>query len=54
VVAATLVDGRHFLKFTLLNPETTVDDLATVLELVAEHAGRYVTRATTLPLACTA
>jgi L-2,4-diaminobutyrate decarboxylase len=40
VVASTVVDGRHYLKFTLLNPETSLDDIAAVLDLVAEHAGR--------------
>jgi L-2,4-diaminobutyrate decarboxylase len=43
VVAGTKVDGRHYLKFTLLNPETSLDDIAHVLDLLAEHAGRYVT-----------
>ncbi|UJB41316.1 pyridoxal phosphate-dependent decarboxylase family protein [Streptomyces sp. A1-5] len=42
IVAGTKVDGRHYLKFTLLNPETTLDDIATVLDLIAEHAGRYL------------
>ena len=28
VIAGTTVDGRHYLKFTLLNPETTVEDIA--------------------------
>ena len=28
VVAGTKVDGRQYLKFTLLNPETTLDDIA--------------------------
>ena len=47
VVAGTKVGGRHFLKFTLLNPETTLDDIAHVLDLIAEHAGWYArTRAT--------
>ncbi|GAA3139884.1 lysine decarboxylase DesA [Planomonospora alba] len=53
VVAGTTVDGRQFLKFTLLNPETTIDDIAAVVELVAEHAGRYVERAIGPVLACT-
>ncbi|MFG2211592.1 pyridoxal phosphate-dependent decarboxylase family protein [Streptomyces sp. NPDC048638] len=39
VVAGTVVDDRHYLKFTLLNPETTLEDIATVLDLIAEHAG---------------
>ncbi|QPP09553.1 aspartate aminotransferase family protein [Streptomyces bathyalis] len=43
VIASTVVDGRHYLKFTLLNPETSLDDIATVLDLIAEHAGRRFT-----------
>ena len=42
VVAGTKVAGRHYLKFTLLNPETTVDDIATVLDLIAGHAEQYL------------
>ncbi|OKI67314.1 pyridoxal phosphate-dependent decarboxylase family protein [Micromonospora sp. CB01531] len=41
MVAATVVDGRQFLKFTLLNPETTVADVGQVLDLIAAHAGGY-------------
>jgi L-2,4-diaminobutyrate decarboxylase len=36
------VDGRHFLKFTLLNPETTLADIAHVLDLLAGHADGYL------------
>ncbi|MFG3104983.1 lysine decarboxylase DesA [Streptomyces sp. NPDC048182] len=42
VVASTKVDGRHYLKFTLLNPETTTDDIAAVLDLIAGHAEQYL------------
>ncbi|MFF8590672.1 lysine decarboxylase DesA [Streptomyces sp. NPDC015220] len=42
VVAGTRVGGRHYLKFTLLNPETTTDDLAAVLDLIAGHAEQYL------------
>nr|WP_225311410.1 aspartate aminotransferase family protein [Microbispora cellulosiformans] len=42
VVAGTTVDGRHHLKLTLLNPETTRDDVAYVLDLLAGHAQRHV------------
>ncbi|MGI5257050.1 pyridoxal phosphate-dependent decarboxylase family protein [Streptomyces angustmyceticus] len=42
IVAGTVVDGRHHLKFTLLNPETTLEDIAAVLDLIAEHAGAYL------------
>ncbi|MFF0177374.1 L-2,4-diaminobutyrate decarboxylase [Micromonospora profundi] len=52
LVAGTRVDGRHFLKFTLLNPATTVDDVGHVLELIAAHAGRYVAERTAADLAC--
>ncbi|MFF4791382.1 pyridoxal phosphate-dependent decarboxylase family protein [Streptomyces sp. NPDC001276] len=41
-VAGTKVAGRHYLKFTLLNPETTTDDLTAVLELIAGHAEQYL------------
>jgi L-2,4-diaminobutyrate decarboxylase len=43
VVASTVVDGSHYLKFTLLNPETSLSDIAAVLDLIAEHAGRHLT-----------
>ncbi|WP_328326773.1 MULTISPECIES: pyridoxal phosphate-dependent decarboxylase family protein [unclassified Streptomyces] len=42
VVAGTTVNGRAYLKFTLLNPQTTLTDIAAVLELLAEHAGQYL------------
>jgi L-2,4-diaminobutyrate decarboxylase len=42
VVASTRVHGRHHLKLTLLNPRTTVEDIAHLVELIAEHAGGYL------------
>ncbi|MFF4348763.1 lysine decarboxylase DesA [Streptomyces sp. NPDC001530] len=42
VVAGTKVGARHYLKFTLLNPETTADDIAAVLDLIAGHAEQYL------------
>ncbi|MDX3262473.1 lysine decarboxylase DesA [Streptomyces sp. NPDC093228] len=42
VVAGTKVGGRHYLKFTLLNPETTADDISAVLHLIAGHAEQYL------------
>ena len=42
MVAATVVDGCHYLKFTLLNPRTTLVDIATVLDLLAGHAKQYL------------
>jgi L-2,4-diaminobutyrate decarboxylase len=48
VVAGTKVDGRQYLKFTLLNPETSIADIDHVLELIAGHAADYVARRTEL------
>ncbi|AWW39451.1 lysine decarboxylase DesA [Streptomyces cadmiisoli] len=42
IVAGTKVNGRHYLKFTLLNPETTIGDIAAVLDLIAGHAEQYL------------
>ncbi|POX56115.1 pyridoxal-dependent decarboxylase [Streptomyces sp. Ru71] len=42
IVAGTKVAGRHYLKFTLLNPETTARDIAAVLDLIAGHAEQYL------------
>lgn len=42
VVAGTKVEGEHYLKFTLLNPETSLEDITTVLDLIAGHAATYV------------
>ncbi|MFJ4831608.1 lysine decarboxylase DesA [Streptomyces sp. NPDC088747] len=42
VVAGTKVGARHYLKFTLLNPETTTADITAVLDLIAGHAEQYL------------
>ncbi|MFI8092646.1 lysine decarboxylase DesA [Streptomyces sp. NPDC086080] len=42
VVAGTKVAERHYLKFTLLNPETTTADVSAVLDLIAGHAEQYL------------
>lgn len=42
VVAGTKVGARHYLKFTLLNPETQASDIAAVLDLIAGHAEQYL------------
>jgi len=36
IVAGTKVGGHYWLKFTLLNPNTTIDDLRDVLDLIRE------------------
>ena len=38
VIAGTMVRDRQHLKFTVLNPDTTIDDLSEVIELIAAHA----------------
>jgi L-2,4-diaminobutyrate decarboxylase len=42
VVAGTVVDGRQHLKFTILNPATTLADIAEVLDLLSGHARDYL------------
>ncbi|RLV66813.1 Pyridoxal-dependent decarboxylase [Streptomyces sp. CBMAI 2042] len=42
IVAGTKVGDRQYLKFTLLNPETTVADIAAVLDLISGHAEQYL------------
>ncbi len=42
MVAGTVVDGSHYLKFTLHNPRTTIHDIAAVLDLLAAHARSYL------------
>jgi L-2,4-diaminobutyrate decarboxylase len=42
MIASTTVEGRTFLKFTLLNPRTTLDDITDVLELIAEYASAHL------------
>ncbi|MFB6907616.1 pyridoxal phosphate-dependent decarboxylase family protein [Streptomyces bacillaris] len=42
IVAGTKVGSRQYLKFTLLNPETTVEDIAAVLDLISGHAEQYL------------
>ncbi|MFI6119321.1 pyridoxal phosphate-dependent decarboxylase family protein [Streptomyces sp. NPDC051064] len=42
VVAGTKVGDSQYLKFTLLNPETTAADISAVLDLIAGHAEQYL------------
>ncbi|MEU0700767.1 pyridoxal phosphate-dependent decarboxylase family protein [Streptomyces bacillaris] len=42
IVAGTKVGSRQYLKFTLLNPETTAEDIGAVLDLIAGHAEQYL------------
>ena len=42
VIAGTKVHQRQYLKFTLLNPATTTEDVADVLSLIT-HYGKELT-----------
>ncbi|MEX0729403.1 MAG: aspartate aminotransferase family protein [Aquisalimonadaceae bacterium] len=44
VVAGTRVDGRQYLKFTLLNPATTIQDIREIRDLIKSHGERYFRR----------
>ncbi len=50
VIAGTKVDGHQYLKFTLLNPTTTVADMEDVIALIV-HYGREQARDLTLQAA---
>ncbi|WP_422401844.1 pyridoxal phosphate-dependent decarboxylase family protein [Arthrobacter sp. 3Tela_A] len=45
VVAATTVDGRNFLKLTLLNPTATQADIERILGLIRSHAADWLSAA---------
>jgi L-2,4-diaminobutyrate decarboxylase len=49
MVAGTVVDGRQYLKFTLLNPRTTLEDTTTVLDLLAGHARVFLGESNQVP-----
>jgi glutamate/tyrosine decarboxylase-like PLP-dependent enzyme len=51
MVAATKVDGRQFLKLTLLNPIATVGDIVGVVDLVRETGARLAAQRVTLEVA---
>lgn len=40
IVARTVVDGTPCLKFTFMNPKTTRDDIANILDALAKHGTR--------------
>lgn len=53
MVAATKVDGRQFLKLTLLNPLATVGDIVGVVDLVRETGARLAASPKVDPVATT-
>ena len=40
-VASTKFNGNTYLKFTLLNPKSTIDDLLSIIEMIKETAKTY-------------
>lgn len=46
VIAGTTVQGRHWLKLTILNPDTTDTEIAEVFELIAQAGRSLVAEAT--------
>ncbi|MEW7278719.1 aspartate aminotransferase family protein [Aquimarina sp. 2201CG1-2-11] len=42
-VASTKLEGKTYLKFTLLNPKSTVDDLLHIIQLIKQTAKTYTT-----------
>ncbi len=40
-VASTKLDGKIYLKFTLLNPKSTIDDLLNIIQMIKETGGKY-------------
>ena len=44
VVAGTTVNGRHYLKFTLLNAEATLEDIREIIELLRRTGAGLVAR----------
>jgi len=50
LVAATKVNGQQYLKFTLLNPNTTIHDIQAVLKLIKQHGNAFFSQhPTTVP-----
>ncbi len=41
VVASTKVEGRRYLKFTLLNPASTIEDIREIVALIKQHGRQY-------------
>lgn len=50
MVAATQVRGRHYLKFTLLNPATRIQDIQAILRLIKQHGEAYFREADKPPV----
>lgn len=44
VIAGTKIKGRQHLKFTLLNPSTTIHDIQAILKLIKQHGSLFFNR----------
>ncbi|ASW73576.1 cytochrome C biogenesis protein CcmH [Chryseobacterium piperi] len=42
LVAGTKVNGEFYLKFTILNPLTTIEDIKTILLTIKQHGNEYI------------
>ncbi|MFP3590801.1 pyridoxal phosphate-dependent decarboxylase family protein [Chryseobacterium sp. SIMBA_038] len=42
LVAGTKVNGQFYLKFTILNPLTTVEDIKSILNTIKKHGNEYI------------
>ena len=40
-IASTKLDGKTYLKFTLLNPKSTIDDLLNIIQMIKDTAKNY-------------
>ena len=40
-IASTKLDGKTYLKFTLLNPNSTIDDLLNIIQMIKDTAKNY-------------
>jgi L-2,4-diaminobutyrate decarboxylase len=47
VVAGTTVAGRHYLKFTLLNAEATLEDISEIIDLLRRTGAQLLANAGT-------
>lgn len=42
LVAGTKVNGQFYLKFTILNPLTTIEDIQTILNTIKQYGNEYI------------
>ncbi len=42
LTAGTKVNGQFYLKFTILNPLTTIEDIKSVLNIIKKYGNEYI------------